>query len=801
MKTFRKAPVITFILVLLFSIFSVNAQEYEDDEWYMDRPITQINYEGLKTIKKAELSGLSSSYIGKTVSDSINDLMDRLYALELFDDIIPAASHDKADGVVLTFTVTEKPVVSAILFKGNHQVRNAPLRDVISTKINDIFTESNAISDERAIRNCYLEKGYTNVKVSYSTEMTEEGVVVTYQIREGKTSVITEINFEGNKIFKDKVLKKQLKLKEVGLIHDGAFQEAILENDRQAILKYYADRGYVDAQILNIDRTIVQNEKKNRAEMHITFYISEGVQYKFDGISFNGNSIFTTKQLSDKVKLKKGDIYNRTKYYESLAGVQDLYYENGYTANGFVPSENKNALDRTISITVNIVERDRSHVESVVVRGNQKTKDYVITRELPIQSGDVFSKTKLTSGLRNLYNLQYFSSVVPDVQAGSEPNLLNLIINVEEQMTNSLEFGLTFSGVTDPTQLPFALFAKWSNSNLGGTGRTLSASTTISSGEQSVSLGYSQGWLFGLPIELNESLSFSHSKATALKLKVFPDGTINNEDYYMQYDSWTTSLNSSVGRRFTYDWAIFTVSGGLSNVLKNYIYDETLYTPVDSQIKEYANKLGLINSLWVKASLDGRDINYDPSKGWYVSETISWFGLTPWETDFYARFDTKLEGYLTLLNIPITEKYTFKMILAAQSQLYLQIPAPGSGVSDSNKLYIDGMFAGRGWTTIYNSTKGRAMWNNSLELRFPVVPGIIAVDAFFDVCALTPKVEDMFGGLNNNHIYYSFGPDIRILMPQFPMRFMFCNTFKINEKGVDWRDTMKFVLSFNIVNK
>lgn len=801
MKTFRKAPVITFILVLLFSIFSVNAQEYEDDEWYMDRPITQINYEGLKTIKKAELAGLSSSYIGKTVSDSINDLMDRLYALELFDDIIPAASHDKSDGVVLTFTVTEKPVVSAIVFKGNHQVRNAPLRDVISTKINDIFTESNAISDERAIRNCYLEKGYTNVKVSYSTEMTEEGVVVTYQIREGKTSVITEINFEGNKIFKDKVLKKQLKLKEVSLIHDGAFQEAILENDRQAILKYYADRGYVDAQILNIDRTIVQNEKKNRAEMHITFYISEGVQYKFDGISFNGNSIFTTKQLADKVKLKKGDIYNRTKYYESLVGIQDLYYENGYTANGFVPSENKNAIDRTISITVNIVERDRSHVESVVVRGNQKTKDYVITRELPIQSGDVFSKTKLTSGLRNLYNLQYFSSVVPDVQAGSEPNLLNLIINVEEQMTNSLEFGLTFSGVTDPTQLPFALFAKWSNSNIGGTGRTLSASTTISSGEQSVSLGYSQSWLFGLPIELNESLSFSHSKATALKLKVFPDGTINNEDYYMQYDSWTTSLNSSVGRRFTYDWAIFTVSGGLSNVLKDYIYDEALYTPVDSQIKEYANKLGLINSLWVKASLDGRDINYDPAKGWYVSETISWFGLTPWETDFYARFDTKLEGYLTLLNIPITEKYTFKMILAAQSQLYLQIPAPGSGVSDSNKLYIDGMFTGRGWTTIYNSTKGRAMWNNSLELRFPVVPGIIAVDAFFDVCALTPKVEDMFGSLNNNHIYYSFGPDIRILMPQFPMRFMFCNTFKINEKGVDWRDTMKFVLSFNIVNK
>lgn len=801
MKLFRKLPVLLFILVLFSSMFSLSAQEYEDDDWYMDRPISQINFEGLHSIKKSELSGLASSYIGKTVQESVTDIMDRLYALELFDDIVPMADHDKGNGVILTFTMVEKPIVVSISFKGNHQLRNAPLRDVISTKVNDIFTESAAIADERAIRNCYLEKGYTNIKVSYSTEKTEEGIAITYTIREGKNSVITSIEFEGNKIFKDKILKKQLKLKEVSLIHDGAFQESILENDRQSILKYYADRGYIDAQILNVDRQIVQNDKKNRSEMHITFYINEGAQYKFDGINFNGNSIFTTQQLEEKIKIKKGEVYNQTKFTESLMGITDLYYENGYTANGFVPSVNKDPVERTVSITLSIVERDRSHIENIVVRGNQKTKDFVITRELPLESGDVFSKTKLSSGLRNLMNLQYFSNVVPDVQAGSEPNLLNLVINVDEQMTNSLEFGLTFSGVTDPTQLPFALFAKWANSNVGGTGKTLSASTTISSGEQSVALGYSQNWLFGLPIELNESLSFSHADATSLRLKIMPDGTINDEDYYMQYEAWTTSLNSSIGRRFMYDWAVFTVSAGLTNVLKDYIYDEDLYMPVDSQIKEYANTFGLINSLWVKASLDGRDINYDPSKGWFVSETISWFGLTPWETDFYARFDTKLEGYLTLLNIPITEKYTFKMIFAAVTSLYLQIPAPGSGVSDSNKLYIDGMFVGRGWTNIYNKTKGRAMWNNSLELRFPVVPGVIAVDAFFDMCAITPSVEDLFGNLKGSDIYYSFGPDVRILMPQFPMRFMFCNTFKVENNGVKWFDTMKFVLSFNLVNK
>lgn len=799
MKVFRKLSVFAFLMILIFSSFSLYAQE--DEDWYMSRPITQINFEGLKTVKKAELSGLTSGYIGKTVEESIYDIMDRLYSLEIFDDITPVASHDKGDGVIVTFTVVEKPLVVQVNFKGNHQLRNAPLREAISIKPNEIFTEVRAAADERAIRTLYIEKGYANVKVSYSTEKVEEGIVLTYNIREGRNSIITEISFEGNKIYNSKLLKKQMKLKEVSLIHDGAFQEAILENDKMAILKYYNDHGYIDSQILNVDRKIVDNKDKNRSEMHLTIYISEGAQYKFDGISFNGNSIFSTQQLQEKVKLKPGDVYNQTKFTESLMGITDLYYENGYTANGFVPSVNKNPNERTISITLNIVERDRSHVESIIVRGNTKTKENVITRELPLESGDVFSKTKLTTGLRNLYNLQYFSSVAPDIQAGSEPNLVNIIVNVEEQMTNSIEFGLTFSGVTDPTELPFALFAKWSNSNLGGSGKTLSASTTISSSEQSVSLGFSENWLFGLPIELNESLSFSHSKANALRLKVLPDGTINDEDYYMEYEAWTTSLNSSIGRRFTYDWATLILTAGLTNVLRNYIYDEDLYTPLDPQIREYANKLGLINSLWAKASLDGRDINYDPTKGWFVSETISWYGLTPWETDFYARFDTRLEGYATLLNIPVSEKYTFKMIFAALTSFYVQLPAPGSGVSDSNKLYIDGMFVGRGWTNIYNTEKGRAMWANSLELRVPVVPGIIAIDGFFDACAIKDSANLMFTDLSMEDFFFSFGPDIRVLMPQFPMRFMFCNTFKVVNNQVEWHDTMKFVLSFNIVNR
>ena len=173
MNRFRKFSLLA--LTAVFFLFSSNltAQEAESEDWYLQKQITQINFEGLSSIKKSELSGLTSSYIGKTVESCIYELMDRLYALEVFEDISPMATHDKSDGAVITFVVKEKPVVVSINFKGNRQVRNATLREAIRTKVNEIFVETKAIADERAIRNVYLEKGFTDVRVSYKTERTD----------------------------------------------------------------------------------------------------------------------------------------------------------------------------------------------------------------------------------------------------------------------------------------------------------------------------------------------------------------------------------------------------------------------------------------------------------------------------------------------------------------------------------------------------------------------------------------------------------------------------------------------------
>jgi outer membrane protein insertion porin family len=800
------------LLILALALFSLclplAAQNKEggDSDWFWGKAISEITFEGLKNVKKSELSGITSNFIGKDFTEDVyNDLVDRLYALDMFDDITPYAKHDPktADKILLVFQVKERPVIKSIDFEGNKKIRNGELRDAVTVKTDDIYLESKVLLDERALRDVYLKKGYTDAKVSHKTEETPQGIKLTFIIDEGANTVITAIRFSGNTVVSERTLKSKISLKEVGFMKDGAFQKSSLEADKQTITTYYQDRGYADAKIADVLQETKLNKEKGRNELTITFIIQEGPQYTYNGTTIKGNKIFKTDKLLSYIKLKDGAVYNQTKYQEGLQGITSLYAENGYMTNQYMPAVKKDAERRTISFELTIVEQSRSHIENIIIKGNTKTKDYVIRREIPLESGDVFSRDKVMSGLRNLYNLQYFSSIVPEPVAGSESDLVDLVFTVEEQSTTSLEFGMTFSGVSDPDEFPVSLFAKWQNSNLWGEGKTVSTSTTISNSDQSLSASYGQNWLFGLPVNVSESLSVSHSLESALRNAWLPDGTLDDDSYYMQYEDYSVTLSSSVGRRWTPDFAILTLSGGLSTTLSNNIYDESVYTPVDSTINQSANRFGLNNSIWSSFSLDNRDINYDPSKGWFTSERIAWYGLIPGlEKEFFFRTDTKLEGYLTLFNIPFGDKWSLKGVLAAYTGFTAIFPVPGSLLGDSNKVYIDGMFNARGWTDIYNSTRGKAMLSNRLELRIPLVPNVVGIDGFFDAAAVKDDVSSMFTDLSLSDFYYSVGPGIRFLLPQFPLHLLFANTFRYSDaKGFYWVDTWQFVLSFNITNK
>ena len=215
----RKLKIIASCLVVSLFICVPFWSEEEDSDWFWGKTISQVSFEGLVTVKKSELSGVTSSFIGKEFNDTVyNDILDRLYSLDYFDEIEPFAKHDpkSQDKILLVFNVKERLSIESIEFKGNRKIRNNELKETVSAKAGDIFVDSAVLLDERAIRDLYIKKGYSNVKVTHSSHETESGVKVVFDISEGKGTVITSIKFNGNTVFSERTLKSKLSLKEEG---------------------------------------------------------------------------------------------------------------------------------------------------------------------------------------------------------------------------------------------------------------------------------------------------------------------------------------------------------------------------------------------------------------------------------------------------------------------------------------------------------------------------------------------------------------------------------------------------------
>jgi len=820
-------------IILFFTAVCGFAQESSADaaEWYLGKPIRDIVFSGLRNIRQNELEALVNPYRGRVFDDNIFwEIQGKLYALEYFDRIDPSTHRADASGseVIIRFTVVERPTIGRINFVGNSGLRRNELLNVITSKQSDIFNQAKLRADIEAIRNRYVEKGYPNAVITTTETATgESAITITFNIVEGEKISIRSIEFQGNSRFSSNALRSQLSLKVKSLFNDGAFQEAKLLADIEAIRKYYHDRGYIDANVIDVTRSF-ESTDGNITNLILTFLIEEGNLFTFGGVSFEGNKIFSSEQLAKLVHSKEGDTVNRSRLDADLQRVSDLYYENGYIFNSIIRIPDKNDQTRVLSYSISIVERGRAYIENIIIRGNEKTKTNVILREIPLEPGDVFSKTKVMDAMRNLYNLQFFSMIMPETPQGSTENLMDLIFTVEEQPTTDVQFGLTFSGSADPETFPISGMLKWNDRNLAGSGNQLGAEVNSSVIDTtSVSINYLHRWIFGLPLSGGVDFSFDYSKRQTTMDNVgpifygnedyaFPDGFQSFEeyknhnrvpprDYLMQFEQFYLSLGFSTG----YRWATFlgnlSLNGGIRFGLVMNKYDEDLFRPFDPALRERSNQFTPKNSFWFSTSLDQRDIFYDPSKGYYISQRMGFYGIFEEEREHYIRSDTKAQWFITLLNLPVTEKWSFKTIFGINSGLSFIFKQPGRdtdslvpSIEEANKLSVDGMFVGRGWSDQYR-TKGLLLWDNWAELRFPLIPGILAFDFFFDAAGVETKQGYYFG--NNdvlddngnttanftiNNMRFSYGGGLRFTLPQFPFRISVAKRFFFEKDEFQW---------------
>jgi len=839
-----------FFFLFLASAFFMSAQENEG-RWYVNKPISNFEFTGLKTVRYNDIIAVIGEYRGQPYTDSLfTEIQLKLYSMEVFKGQItaePFKIDEAGTRVGLRFFVEEREKISSIQFVGIGGLNEGDLRSVIQSKERDIINTSQIRLDAQAIRDKYLEDGFIQATVTHSIEPVDDNQVdVIFTISEGRRTTVKAILFEGLVFGSPEVLKGQMSTKEIGLFQNGIFNEVNLIRDRQTIEAWYRDRGYIDAKIVNIDRNLEVNPETGQNNLTLQFNIEEGQEYTFGGMEFSGNQIFTVSELEDRVRHRVGAVLNKSRLDRDrdIQSIYDLYQGNGFIFNEIRFEEIRE--ENIIRFKVQIIEKDRARIENIIIRGNTKTQEDVILRELPFEVGDIYSFTKIRQGIMNLYNTQYFELVEPQSPPGSAEGLMDLVINVEEAQTTSILLAIAFSGVE---RFPITGQVSWNDSNFQGTGQKIGVQAQLSPVTQSLDLSYSNNWLFDQRFRAGGSLSFptyddqengvpdpydagvyvftrdTNYLGTDYKAgDVFPEyisdsndprisqynlqrefdydrerGQLRTGENLMGYDSFDIRLTGNLG----YTWSFpagrlaLGLSGGPS--LSYVTYDESVNRPFEKSLRDNLNTWQWVNRIGINSSFDARDVFYYPNNGYYFSQSFSQAGGFLQGIKNFIRSETKAEGYIKLWDVNFLGDNIFRGVLAAKTSFSHLFPALGGPdnlvLLDSDKLFVTGMLQGRGWGYTMG---GLALWTQNIELRIPFPINELNPQPFFswetfiDGFVLMDDVPDRnfanyAGDLQNYK--FSLGTGIRITNPQIPLGFYLAKPFRFDENNqIEWQE-------------
>ena len=832
------------VMVLTFLLTGVFGFAQEDSNWFVDKPLADFEFTGLITVSVDELRPLLEQYVEKRFTwDLFWEIQEKLYALEYFDSIEVNAEPGgtevgtEKDSVVLEFIVRERPSVSDVEVVGNRRIGRSEIVERILLKRGDMVSQSKLGLDEDAVRQLYLENGFDKAQVDSRLEIDEQSnrAKLVFEIVEGKQTTIKEIKFSGNSYASESTLRRIMKTKAQSLFNSGVYQESQIAEDKELIREYYGEHGYPDARVAKVDIAIQTSEDESRNFLMVTAIIEEGEQFTYGGLEFSGNRVFSTAKLEALVRQTPGKTLNTKRLKADYQRIVELYTESGYIFNQIDLKENRDVEKLVITYTVQVIERDRAHIENIIFRGNEKTQDFVLMRQLPFDVGDIFNRTKILQGWQNLSNLQYFSTIVPEFPPGSTLGLMDVVFNVEETNTADIRFGVSFGG----SEFPVSGLVNWSEKNFLGRGQSIGVNVEASPLKQTIALNFLEPWMFSVPWSGGISFSFDHSLTRNILQDILPpvfyddstgvpdpfdghyvfgrdtvypaggasysagepfpsvpssadiqeydlltdygysvkQGEATRRQYTMQYDSYDLALSLTTGYRYQNFLGWFGVYSGISSRFRYLTYDQSIYRPFELSVRENQGRWSIINKLDVSAYWDKRDNFLNPQSGFYLGQSVALTGGILGGDKHFIRTESKAEGFLTLFSTPVFENWDFKLVAAAHSALLMVLPQFGAGqvVADSSDLlFIDGLSMARGWNPL---SYGKALWDNRFELRVPVAEQILWGLIYFDAAALWGEVAGM-QTIAVDDFFFSVGAGLRFTIPQFPIRLYLSQGFQ-----------------------
>lgn len=483
---------------------------------------TVIAFTGLKRGEKLYLPG-----------DRLSQVIQKLWNLGLFSDVNFYLLDVSDDNVAhLELEINEVPKLNEVKIRGVKKKKQEELIKELKLEKGTKLTENFLANTKNQIKTKYRKKGFLNVNPIISTQVVKDtldevvGENMAINIKMGEKIKVTDIEIAGNEDFSDakirRFMKNTKKKNAFRIFKRSKLIPEDFEEDKQRIVDKLKERGYRDARV--ISDTII---KDSESTVLIKMNINEGNQYYFGDISFLGNSVYSDKDLKTLLEIRKGDPYNGVLFDEKMTGgpkqkegnLTDTYQDNGYLFSRVIPVETK-VYNDTIDFEIRISEGPIAYFNNVRVKGNDRTNDHVVYRNLRTLPGEQYSKKAVMNTAREMSQLGFFDpeSIRPDIQ---NPNPVDGTVDIEYQVEEQgasqiqLQGGYGGGGFIGTLALSFNNFSlkgigdkkAWKPLPMGD-GQTLSLRAQASIAFQNYSLNFVEPWLGGKkPVQLSVSLS------------------------------------------------------------------------------------------------------------------------------------------------------------------------------------------------------------------------------------------------------------------------------------------------------
>jgi outer membrane protein assembly complex protein YaeT len=709
----------------------------------------------------------------------------RIFGLRRFSNV-EAKVEPTATGVIVIFQVSEQKQVADIVIdkpRTTGGIDTATIRNVIDIEKGQAIDPFRVSQARRAIEALYRSRNYPMATVTVDMDEVNRTGVMRFNIVEGPQVRVRNITFKGNRTFSDNKLSDQVRSRSyIWIFREGTFEPEVVEDDVAAIRRFYQQKGFFDARV---GRKLIFSP--DQTELQIDFVIDEGPRYMVDKVTFKGNSAVSEALLRSNLKVVEGMAFDQELIDRDVRKMVRDYspfgyiYQPGTNDPDYLRIETKEVFRLTpghVEVVYEIKEGKPFRIGQILPRGNSRTQDKVILREMRLSPGDVYDSDKVQDATDRLRGSPLFTGV-KITPVGDSPDSRDLLVEVQEARTATLTFGaginsnggvggnITYTQRNfDITNWPRSLADLRSDRSLVGAGQTLRLSFEPGTTATNASIRFVEPWI------LDQPYSFTlDAYLRTRRREVYDDNRIGGR--------------VALGHRFTDVWSGSVAVRG-ENIQIDNIHDE----PVRAfEILEEDGSHNL-TSLALTLRRDTTTGGALPSKGNSLQGTWESVGALGGDYTF-QKFTISADQYYTLYEDLVDRKTILSLHADAG---YIAGSAPfferfyGGGINSIRGFAFRGVTPRSGPDD--DRVGGEFSITGSAEVSFPLVEELLRGVVFVDAGMVEKDFE--FGTLRS-----SVGTGLRITLPvlgQVPIAIDFA--LPITQESKDDTQIISFSLGF-----